>query len=125
VSEIHRNGFAPFRFFTPFPHRPSRHLRNSACKICHLSPDVRANSFFNKSILSCSNILGGRFHRLPSIDDSGRLNLQGRSFHSRVFHPKQYGRELSEVIQRLDFSIIFGIELVIKKYLFSEYVWEG
>jgi hypothetical protein len=82
----------------------------------------KSGVFSESTVLS---FLGGRFHRLPSIDDSGRLNLQGRSFHSRVFHPKQYGRELSEVIQRLDFSIIFGIELVIKKYLFSEYVWEG
>jgi hypothetical protein len=42
---------------------------------------------FSKSIgLSLSNILGGRFHRLPSMDDSERLNLQGRSFHSRVFY---------------------------------------
>ena len=86
VGKIHGNGFALFRFLTPFPHRPSRHLRNSAHKTCHLIPDVRVKSFFNNSILPCSNILGGWFHRLPSRDGSGRLNLQGRSFHSRVFH---------------------------------------
>jgi hypothetical protein len=26
-----RNGFAPFRFLTPFPHRPSQRLWNCAC----------------------------------------------------------------------------------------------
>jgi hypothetical protein len=42
--------------------------------------------FSESTVLSFSNILGGRFHRLPSMDGSRRLNLQGRSFHSRVFH---------------------------------------
>jgi hypothetical protein len=43
--------------------------------------------FSGSTVLSFSNILGGRFHRLPSVDGSVRLNLQGRFFHSRVFYP--------------------------------------
>ena len=87
MTRIHGKDIAPFRFLTPFPHRPPRRLRNSELKACHFQPDERTQSFFIRLILSCSNILGGRFHRLPSWDDSRRLNLQGRFFHSRVFYP--------------------------------------
>jgi len=140
VSEIHENAEAPFRFFTPFPHHPSRRLRNSACQPCHFKLDARGKSLSVRLILSCSNILGGRFHRLPSKEyivtkkrcrgdpreyaslvagrfltpekgrqravirrktsvgrgkaqlfplqgDSRRLNLQGRFFNFREFHP--------------------------------------
>ena len=48
MSKIHGNGIAPFRFLTPFPHRPSRRLRNSALKTCHFEPDVRVHSFFHQ-----------------------------------------------------------------------------
>jgi len=87
MTEIQGNGNAPFRFLTPFPHRSPRRLRNSALKTCHFEPDDRNQSFFIRLILTCSNILGGRFHRLPSVNGSVRLNLQGRFFHSRVFFP--------------------------------------
>ena len=40
MSAIHRNGFAPFRFLTPFPHRPSRRLRHSARQPSHFLHDV-------------------------------------------------------------------------------------
>ena len=95
MTKIHGNGFAPFRFLTPFPHRPSRRLRNSALKECHFQPDVRTQSFFIRLILTCSNILGGRFHRLPSIDDLGRLNLQGRLVHFRVFYTQNFKEKYS------------------------------
>ena len=68
MTQIHGNGIAPFRFLTPFPHRPPRRLRNSALKTCHFKPEVRTLPFFIRLILTCSNILGGRFHRLPSVD---------------------------------------------------------
>jgi len=87
MDKVHGNGVARFRFLTPFPHRPPRRLRNSALKTCHFLPEVRTLAFFIRLILTCSNILGGRFHRLPSVDGSARLNLQGRSFHSRVLYP--------------------------------------
>ena len=87
TDKIQRNGFAPFRFLTPFPLRSSRRLRNSARQPFHFEPDVRVISISTRLILSCSNILGGRFHRLPSVEGSRRLNLQGRFFHSRVFYP--------------------------------------
>ncbi len=48
MAKIHGNGTAPFRFLTPFPHRPPRHLRNSAFKIYHFQPDVRIQSFFHQ-----------------------------------------------------------------------------
>jgi hypothetical protein len=69
MIKIHGNGIAPFRFLTPFHHRPPRRLRNSALKKCQLQPAVCTQPFFTKLILSCSNILGGRFHRLPLVDD--------------------------------------------------------
>ena len=69
MNKIHGKDFAPFRFLTPFPHRPPRRLRNSALKPCRFQPDVRTPSFFIRLILSCSNILGGRLHRLPSVDN--------------------------------------------------------
>jgi hypothetical protein len=47
----------------------------------------KSGVFSESTVLSFSNILGGRFHRLPSVDSSRRLNLQGRFFHSRVFYP--------------------------------------
>jgi len=53
-QKIFGDGLAPFRFLTPFPHRSSRRLRNS----------VR------------SDILAARHSRVPSQNDSGRLNLQ-------------------------------------------------
>jgi len=87
TDEIQRNGFAPFRFLTPFPLRSSRRLRNSAREPFHFEPDVRVISISTRLILSCSNILGGRFHRLPSMNGSGRLNLQSRFIHSCVFYP--------------------------------------
>jgi len=70
-----RDVFAPVRFFTPFPHRPSWRLRNSAFQLCRFEFTIFAKSISNGLILSCSDILGGRFHRLPSRDESGRLNL--------------------------------------------------
>jgi len=73
MTKIHGNGIAPFRFLTPFPRLPPRRLRNSALKSCHFEPDVRTQSFFIRLILTCSNILGGRFHRLPSVEGSRRL----------------------------------------------------
>jgi len=73
MIKMHGNGIAPFRFLTPFPHRPPRRLRNSALKACHFEPDVWTQSFFITLILTCSNILGGRFHRLPSLAGSRRL----------------------------------------------------
>ena len=140
MSKIHKNGFAPFRFLTPFPHCPSRRLRNSARWPSHLQADVCIKVASNRLILTCSNILSGRLicglpqisgvprgyiplvagqsawdcprrggrephgmrrpleggkrscspsklHRLPSMADSGRLNLQGRIIHSCVFYP--------------------------------------
>jgi len=70
MTKIHGNGVAPFRFLTPFPRRPPRRLRNSALKEGSFQPDVRTQPFFIRSIIACSNILGGRFHRLPSVDGS-------------------------------------------------------
>jgi hypothetical protein len=46
----------------------------------------KSGVFSGFTVLSFSNILGGRFHRFPLMDGLRRLNLQGRSFHSRVFH---------------------------------------
>ena len=69
MTKIHGNGVAPFRFLTPFPHRPPRRLRNSAFKACHFETDIRTLPFFIRLILTCSNILGGRFIRLPSVDN--------------------------------------------------------
>jgi len=106
---IHGNGFALFRFFTPFPHHPSRYIsegqwgenRLKAERAWFLTEEVRraepeieplltrwgkSGVFSASTVLSFSNILGDRFHRLPSKDDSRRLNLQGRFIHSRIFH---------------------------------------
>jgi hypothetical protein len=47
----------------------------------------KSGVFSGSTVLSFSNILGGRFHRLPSEKGSRRLNLQGRFFHFRVFYP--------------------------------------
>ena len=87
TGKIQRNSFAPFRFLTPFPLRSSRRLRNSARQPFHFEPDVRVISISTRLILSCSNILGGRFHRFPSMNDWGRLNLQSHFIHSCVFYP--------------------------------------
>jgi hypothetical protein len=46
----------------------------------------KSGVFSESTVLSFSNIHGGLFHRLPSKDDSRRLNLQGRFLHSRVFY---------------------------------------
>jgi len=73
MIKIHGNGVAPFRFLTPFPPRPPRRLRNSALTRCHLQPDIRTFPFFIRLIFTCSNILSGRYHRLPSVDGSRRL----------------------------------------------------
>jgi len=70
MSKIHGNGSALFRFLTPFPYRLPRRLRNSALKTCHFQPDIRTPSLFIRLILTCSNIPGGRFHRLPSVGGS-------------------------------------------------------
>jgi hypothetical protein len=48
----------------------------------------KSGVFSESTGLSFSNILGGRFHRLSSVDGSARLNLQGRFFHSRAFYPR-------------------------------------
>jgi hypothetical protein len=113
-----------------------------------LPTDVRTLQFFIRLISTCSNILGGRFHRLPSVDnivvekrcwgdprgcvplvagrksekgrqrvreskralEGGRrsafpskevrvrLNLQGRSFHSRVFYPHNLEENLKVLL---------------------------
>ena len=44
MNEIDRNGFAPFRFLTPFPQRPSQRLRNSARQSSSFGPNVRVPS---------------------------------------------------------------------------------
>jgi len=67
---IHGNGFAPFRFLTPFPHPPSRRLRNSARKPSASGPDACVQNYSSRLSLRCSNILGSRLHRLPSVDNS-------------------------------------------------------
>jgi len=69
MTKIHRNDVAPFRFLTPFPHHPHWRLRNSALKhiaSCRMSV---LHNFFIRLISPCSNILSGRFHRLPSVDN--------------------------------------------------------
>jgi len=109
MTKIHGKGIAPFRFLTPFPHRPSQWIsegqweenRLKAERAWFLTEEVRRAEpeteplltrwgkscvFSGSTVLSFSNILGGRFHRLPSVDGSQRLNLQGRFFHSRVFY---------------------------------------
>jgi hypothetical protein len=111
MSKIHGNGFAPFRFLTPFPHLPPRYIsegqggenRLKAERAWFLTGEVRrakpeteplltrwgkSGVFSESTVLSFSNILGGRIHRLPSRDDSRRLNLQVCSFHSRIFYSK-------------------------------------
>ena len=112
MTKIHRNGIAPFRFFTPFSHRPPPRIsegqwgenRLKAERAWFLTEEVRrakpetellltrwgkSSVFSESTVLSFSNILGGRFHRLPSVNGSRRLNLQGRFFHSCVFYPYQ------------------------------------
>jgi hypothetical protein len=119
MSKIHGNGFAPFRFLTPFPHRPSRYVsegqwgenRLKAERAWFLTDEARRAKpeteplltrwgkrgvFSESTVLSFSNILSGRLHRLPSRDNSRRLNLQGRSFHFRVF----YSKHIEETIMR-------------------------
>jgi hypothetical protein len=110
MNEIHGNGFAPFRFLTPFPNRPSSLYKRRAVGEKNRLKAERARFlswrerrakpeteqlltrwgkscvFSEPTGLSFSNILGGRFHRLPSMDEEGRLNLQGRFFHYRVFY---------------------------------------
>jgi hypothetical protein len=89
---------APFRFLTPFPHRPPRltsegqwgENRLKAERARFLTEEVRgaepetepfltrwgkSGVFSESTVLS---FLGGRFHRLPSVNGSRRLNLQGR-----------------------------------------------
>jgi hypothetical protein len=108
MSKIHGNGFAPFRFFTPLLHRPSRYIsegqwgenRLKAERARFLTEEVRrvepvteplltrwgkSGVFSESTGLSFLKQTRGRFHRLPSIDDSGRLNLQGRFSHFCVF----------------------------------------
>jgi hypothetical protein len=46
----------------------------------------KSGVFSGFTVLSFSSILGGRFHRLPLEEDSRRLNLQGRFFHSLAFY---------------------------------------
>jgi hypothetical protein len=110
MTKIHRNGIASFRFLTPFPHRPPRYIsegqwgenRLKAEQAWFLTEEVRrakpeteplltrwgkSGVFSEFTVLSFSNILGGRFHRLPSEEGSIRLNLQGRFFHSCAFYP--------------------------------------
>jgi len=48
MDKIHRNGVAPFRFLTPFPHHPPQRLRNSACQTGYSEPEVRIQSFFHQ-----------------------------------------------------------------------------
>jgi len=110
MTKIHGNGIAPFRFLTPFPHRPSRYIsegqwgenRLKAERAWFLAEEVRraepeteplltrwgkSGVFSGSTGLSFLKQTRGRFHRLPSVNGSRRLNLQGRSFHSRVFYP--------------------------------------
>jgi len=110
MTKIHGKDIAPFRFLTPFPHCPPRHIsegqwgenRLKAERAWFLTEEVRrakpeteplltrwgkSGVFSVSTVLSFSNILGGRFHRLPSVNGLVRLNLQGRFFHSRVFYP--------------------------------------
>jgi hypothetical protein len=147
MNTIHGNGFAPFRFLTPLPQRPSSldkrravgeknrlkessgqlgsktrrfclseakaarfqaslsSSRNRACSAFKRffpakrpSQDTdacgwgKSGVFSEPTGLSFSNILGGRFRRLPSMDGEGKLNLQGRFFHYRVFCPHNLDR---------------------------------
>ena len=92
MTKIHRNGIAPFRFFTPFSHRPPPRIsegqwgenRLKAERAWFLTEEVRrakpetellltrwgkSSVFSDSTVLSFSNILGGRFHRLPSMDN--------------------------------------------------------
>jgi hypothetical protein len=108
---IHGNGFAPIRFFTPFPHHPSRHIsegqwgenRLKAERAWFLTEEVRraepetetlltrwgkSGMFSGFTGLSFLKQTRGRFHRLPLKDDSRRLNLQGRFIHSCAFRTK-------------------------------------
>jgi len=101
MNAIHGNGFAPFRFLTPFPHHPSRRLRNSARQPSHSSPDAHVLNHPSRLPLRCSNILGGRFHRLPSMDNSVQekrcWGIQGGMPHwSQDACPRRGGRERSE-----------------------------
>ena len=61
-------------------HKPSQDLGTNFA-------GAKVACFRNPLACAFSNMLGGRFHRLPSVKGSGRLNLQGHFFHSRVFCP--------------------------------------
>jgi len=88
MTKIHGKDFAPFRFLAPFPHRPPRHIsegqwgenRLKAERAWFLTEEVRraepeteplltrwgkSGVFSVSTVLSFSNILGGRFQRLP------------------------------------------------------------
>jgi len=92
MMTIHGNSSAPFRFFTPFPLHPSRYKsegqwgenRLKAERAWFLTEEVRRAEPETELLLprwgkrgvfsgplsrASSNILGGRFHRLPSKDN--------------------------------------------------------
>jgi len=96
MTKIHGKDIAPFRFLTPFPHCPPRHIsegqwgenRLKAERAWFLTEEVRraepeteplltrwgkSGVFSESTVLSFLKHTRGRFHRLPSKDGSRRL----------------------------------------------------